>query len=89
MSSVHTSLVERNHAWTGEDVPWLLDTEDDALLGTPGTDRVRRRLFHYLSGGGLSACGFSSARALVSRRQARFLTFAGIFAALWIIFWIV
>ena len=89
MSAVHTSLVERNHAWTGEDVPWLLDTEDDAQLSTPGSDRVHRRLFHYLSGGGLSACGFSSARALALRRQARFLTFAGVFAALWVFFWIV
>ena len=89
MSAVHTSLVEKSHAWTGEDVPWLLDTEDDALPDAPDSDRVYWRLFHYLSGGGLSACGFSSARALVVRRQARFLKFAGVFAALWIFFWIV
>lgn len=89
MSAVHTSLVERSHAWTGDDIPWLLDTEDDALSETPGSDRVRRRLFHCLSSGGLPACGFSNAWAIVSRRQSRFLTFAGVFAALWIIFWIV
>ena len=89
MSAVHTSLVERSHAWTGDDIPWLLDTEDEELPDTPGSDRVRRRLFHCLSSGGLPACGFSNACAIVSRRQSRFLTFVGVFAALWIIFWIV
>ena len=46
------------------------------------------RLFHYLSGGGLAACGSSSERALVDRRQGRFLVFAGVLAVLWIVFWI-
>lgn len=89
MSAVRTSLVKKNHAWTGEDVPWRLDTETAPPPDAPETARRHWRLFHYLSGGGLSACGSSSARALMDRRQGRFLACAGILAALWIIFWIV
>ena len=89
MSAVHTSLVTKDHAWTGEDVPWSLDTEEGVDPDAPESDRRHRRLFRYLSGGGLSACGLSSERALVDRSQGRFLVFAGVLAALWIIFWIV
>ena len=89
MAALRTSLVKRNHAWTGADVPWRLDMEGAPSAGASEAERARWRLFHYLSGGGLSACGSSSARALVIRRQGRFLVFAGILAALWIFFWIV
>ncbi len=89
MSAVHTSLVTKDHAWTGEDVPWDLDTDVAPTPEASEAERVRWRLFRYLSGGGLSACGSSSARALVIRRQGRFLVFAGVLAVLWIIFWIV
>ena len=89
MSAVRTSLVKRNHAWTGADVPWRLDTETAPPPDASETAREHWRLFHLLSGGGLSACGSSSERALLDRRQGRFLVFAGAFAALWIIFWIV
>jgi len=88
MAAVRTSLVKREHAWTGADVPWRLDTDDAPTPDAPEAERVRWRLFRYLSGGGLSACGTSSARALVCRRQGRFLTFAGVLAVLWIVFWI-
>ena len=89
MAAVRTSLVTKDHAWTGEDVPWDLDTEDMPDPAASESERVRWRLFHYLSGGGLSACGSSSARSLAYRRQGRFLVFAGVLAVLWIIFWIV
>lgn len=89
MAAVRTSLVTKDHAWTGEDVPWNLDTDEMPDPGAPESERVRRRLFRYLSGGGLSACGSSSALALACRRQGRFLAFAGFLAVLWIIFWIV
>ncbi len=88
MAAVRTSLVKRDHAWTGADVPWYLDTEGVADPAASEAERVRWRLFHYLSGGGLSACGSSSARALVFRRQRRFLVFAGVLAVLWAVFWI-
>ena len=89
MAAVRTSLVTKDHAWTGEDVPWKLDTEEEADPAAPESERVRGRLFRYLSGGGLSACGFSSARARAIRRQGRFLVFAGFLGVLWILFWIV
>lgn len=88
MAAVRTSLVTKDHAWTGTDVPWRLDTEEAPDADASEADRVRWRLFHYLSGGGLSACGSSSARALARLRQGRFLAFAGFLAVLWIIFWI-
>ena len=89
MAAVRTSLVTKDHAWTGEDVPWKLDTEDVPDPATSELDRGRWRLFRYLSGGGLSACGSSSARARAIRRLGRFLAFAGFLGVLWILFWIV
>ena len=89
MAALRTSLVTKDHAWTGEDVPWKLDTEEEADPAAPESERVRWRLFRYLSGGGLSACGSSSARDQAIRRQGRFLVFAGFLGVLWIIFWIV
>ena len=89
MAAVRTSLVTRNHAWTGADVPWSLDTDGVPDLGATEAERVHWRLFHYLSGGGLSACGSSSACALTYRRQCRFLVVAGLLAVLWIIFWFI
>lgn len=89
MAALRTSLVKRNHAWTGADVPWYIDVE-----GAPGVlDSVGAkknwRLFHYLSGGGLSAFGTSSERILVERRQTRFLRIACAIAVLWLAFWII
>ena len=89
MAALRTSLVKRDHAWTGADVPWRIDVDGapgglDSALG-----KKRWRLFHYLSGGGLSAFGTSSERILVERRQTRFLRIAFAFAALWIVFWII
>ena len=89
MAAVRTSLVTKDHAWTGEDVPWSLDAEEGADPDAPEADRRHRRLFRSLSGGGLSACGFSSERARALRRQGRFLAFAAFLGVLWIIFWIV
>ena len=88
MAAVRTSLVTRKHAWTGVDVPWCLDTESAPPADAPEAARQHWRLFQLLSGGGLSACGLTSERALVNRRQRRFLVFVGFLAALWTIFWI-
>ncbi len=88
MAALRTSLVTKDHAWTGEDVPWTIDTDEAADPDTSEAERLRWRLFHYLSGGGLSACGSSSAHALACRRQGRFLAFAVFLGVLWIIFWI-
>ena len=89
MAALRTSLVTKDHAWTGEDVPWTIDTDEAADPDTSEAERLRWRLFHSLSGGGLSACGSSSARDQAIRRQDRFLVFAGFLGVLWVIFWIV
>lgn len=89
MSAVRTSLVTKDHAWTGADVPWNLDTDVVPPVDASETARKNWRLFHYLSGGGISACGSSNERALMDLRQGRFLVFAGVLGVLWIIFWII
>ena len=89
MAAVRTSLVTKDHAWTGEDVPWRLDTEEGVASDAPDSDRAHRRLFRLLSGGGLAACGTSNARTWTIRRQSRFLVFAGFLGVLWVVFWIV
>ena len=79
MSAVRTSLVKRRHPYTGEDVPWDMDTED---VGTS-------TLFRLLRGGGVRAFGSTSAEAALSRRQTRFLWVSAAFAAVWMIFWFI
>lgn len=86
MAAVRTSLVRRRHAWTGVDLPWSIDVEDDTVLALPERHRAGWRLFHYLSGGGLKAFASSAARELVSRRQTRFLWTMTALAVLWLIF---
>ena len=88
MAAVRTSLVRRRHAWTGEDLPWSIDVADDAVQALPADRRAGWRLFHYLSGGGIRTFPHytSTARALVSRRQTRFLWTLSLLAVLWLVF---
>ena len=88
MAALRTSLVKRRHAYTSADIPWALDVGNDA----DAEDVMRHgqwRLFHYLSGGGMSAFGRPSGRELQLRRQNRFLWVAAALAAVWVIFSIV
>lgn len=89
MSAVRTSLVKKDHAWTGTDVPWHLDTEDAPDPYASIGERARWRLFRYLSGGGLAACRTSNDQFIVERRQGRFLVVAGVLGFLWLVFWII
>ena len=77
MSRISTTLVTRDHPYTGVDVPWQID-----VAGAPS-------LFRYLRGGGSRAFGSSSAAEMRSIRQRRFLWLFGalfvVYAALWII----
>ena len=89
MAALRTSLVKRRHAYTSMDIPWAMDVDDfkDGDPAEPG--RVRWRLFHYLSGGGMRAFGRPSGRELLIRRQTRFLWLAGALAVCWIVFGLV
>ena len=78
MPGVRTTLVTKNHAYTGEAVPWRMDTED--VEAAP--------LFRLLRGGGVRAFGSTSAQAAQSMRQTRFLWFAGALAVVWLFFWL-
>jgi len=71
MAAIRTELVKRRHAYTGEDVPWDVETEQGSALW-----RCIR--------GGLPVAG-TSARAAVARRQRRFLRIAALLAALWLV----
>ena len=84
MAPLATSLVRKRHPWTGDDVPWMIDTGD-----TGAKESAKGRLFGFLSGGGLSAFGRPNSKALVRRRQNRFLVVAGAIGALWLLFSIV
>ena len=75
--AVRTSLVKRRHAYTSVDLPWEMDEDGDA------------RLFRYLRGGGMRAFGTTSAQALRTRRQARFLVFAGAALLVWAVLFFV
>ena len=84
MAALRTSLVKRRHAYTSADIPWAMDV---AAEGTSAdSTKGNRRLFHYLSGGGMRAFGRPSGRELLMRRQMRFLWLAGVLAAFWLVF---
>jgi hypothetical protein len=87
MAALRTSLVKRSHAYTSADIPWFMDVDD-----ADAEDVMRHgrwRLFHYLSGGGMSAFGRPSGRELQLRRQNRFLWIAATLAAVWVVFSII
>ena len=79
MAAVRTTLVTRKHAYTGEDVPWMMD-----VAGT--ASGTRDRLFHLLSGGGMQTFGTPRSVYRVQYRQARFLGIASVLAVLWLVF---
>lgn len=72
MAALRTELVRKRHAYTGEDVPW----DVDGVRGSSLWRCIR---------GGLPIVG-TSARAAVIRRQERFLRFAVLVAAVWLLF---
>lgn len=90
MSAVRTTLVTRSHAYTGEDVPWRMDAVND-LPGalSPFSGRSNRRLFHYLSGCGVSGVRRGGGFGALSRRRRRFLRIAAALFAAWVVFWFV
>ena len=86
MAALRTALLKRRHAYTRTDIPWSLDVDAFKEPGADGADKVKWRLFHYLSGGGMRAFGRSSDQELLMRRQTRFLWFAAVLAVCWIVF---
>lgn len=77
MSAVRTSMVKRRHAYTSVDLPWDIDEASDS------------RFLRYLRGGGLRTFGTTSSRELRAYRQSRFLVFAAIVFAVWLVLFFV
>ena len=87
MSALPTSLVGDAHPYTRERVSWRLDAGEEAYEEVSPESRPSWKLFHYISGGGLSF-GRTVGQELASRRQTRFLKIAGVLAALWLAFYL-
>ena len=77
MSGIHTSIVTPAHEYTRSDSPWILD-EYKSIYG---------KLIHYLSGGGMMTFGRTARQELVCIRHRRFLTWSGVLAVVWAIFY--
>ncbi len=86
MAALRTALVKRRHAYTGADIPWSMDVDAVEGAGPDASDQVKRRLFRYLSGGGMRAFGRPSGQELLARRQTRFLWLAAVLAVCWVVF---
>lgn len=88
MKKILPTLVTDAHAYTRSRLPWRLDANRKAYGETSTGRRFGWRLFHYLSGGGISAFGRTIQQEEHSYRQSRFLVVAAVLVALEILFWI-
>lgn len=75
MSRLPTSIVHDAHAYTRSKTPWLLDA-------------YHKKLFHYLSGGGLRMCGRTVEQEEAEVKRSRFLIKAAVLGGVWLYFWI-
>lgn len=73
---LHTSTVRTAHAYTRSKVPWLLES-------------YGKKLFKYLSGGGLEALGRSVEQEEIDMQRTRFLAWSAVLAAIWLVFLLV
>lgn len=78
MDGVHTSFRGDAHDYTRSKTPWILGEHK----GTYG------KLMHYLSGGGMSSLGRTVAQEEARFKHIRFLTFAAVFGALWLLLYL-
>lgn len=84
MSGIHTSIVQDAHDYTRSKEPWRLDAYRDAHGETTKGVRFGWKLFHYLSGGGMSIFGRTVEQEELNTRQNRFLATAAVLAAIWL-----
>ena len=84
MKSVHTSLVSNAHAYTRSSAPWRLDDETEGGEADGKGKKPRRRIFHYLTGGGIGAFGRTAEEDEAEYRRTRFLVVAGFFALVYL-----
>ena len=88
MSGLHTNLLDSIHSYTRSHTPWLLDENREARGETSNGHKFGWRLFHYIAGGGLRAFGRSVRQEEIDARHNSFLAWAGVFAVVWLVLWI-
>lgn len=67
---------------------WTLDIAPTATEGVSREETRRRRLRHFLTGGGLKAFRRTDRQDALDARQTRFLVFASALALAWFVAWI-
>ncbi len=77
-------MVSAAHSYTRSKVPWRLDEYQDAHGETSKGKRFGWKLYHYISGGGMSTFGRTIQQEERGVRQSRFLVVACLAAALWL-----
>jgi len=78
MSGIHTSVARTAHAYTHSATPWIIDNAS-ASYG---------KLINYIAGGGMRAFGRTVRQEEIGRRHHRLSVLTGVFAVLWLLFWI-
>ena len=74
MSKLTTSIVGDAHAYTRSETPWQLDP-------------YHKKLFHYLSGGGMRTFGRTVEQEEAEAKRTRFLVKAAVAGMIWLYFW--
>ena len=80
MGAIHTRFVGDAHSYTRSKSRWRIDA---------AVRSARDRLYHYISGGGLSAFGRTIAQEERDEKQTRFLVAAGVAFVIWLLLLIV
>lgn len=82
MCDIHYSIVERAHAYTHSKIPWQMEFD----FGPQQSERRSvRRLFRYLSGGGMRTFGRTVLEEERRLRRRRFLVVSGFLVAVWLV----
>ena len=74
--SIHTSMVRDEFAYTRGNTPWIVET-------------YGKKLFRYLSGGGLGSLGRTVLQEEKDARARRFLTISAVIGVIWLVLLVV
>lgn len=80
MGKIHTKFVGDAHSYTRSKSRWKIDA---------AARSTRDKLYHYISGGGLSAFGRTIAQEEQDEKQTKFLIASGVLFAIWLLLLIV
>ncbi len=74
------------HAYTRSHLPWRLDTCEEEDVAKKGGHKFGRKLYHYISGGGMESFGRSVRQEEANVRRNHFLIASGIVGVIWFCF---